>query len=53
MKSNAASAILSALLYLQGLLGFAAVSVIVLKDWIHDEPVFVVGVSPRAADVSR
>lgn len=53
MKSNVASAILSALLYLQGLLGLAGVSVIVLKDFMHHEPVFVVGVSSRAADVSR
>ncbi len=43
MKSKFASSVLSAPLYTQGLLGFAGVTTIVMKDFIHDEPVFVQG----------
>ena len=43
MRSKVASTILSGLLYTQGLLGFAGVTAIVLKDRMQPEPVFVVG----------
>ena len=43
MKSKFASSVLSALLYAQGLLGFAGVTTIVIKDFVRDEPVFVQG----------
>ena len=43
MKSKTASSILSALLYTQGLLGFAGAATIVLKDYARHEPVFVKG----------
>lgn len=43
MSSKTASAILTALLYTQGLLGFAGLATVVLKDWAKPEPVFVVG----------
>ena len=43
MKSKFASSVLSALLYAQGLLGFAGVTTIVMRDWVKAEPVFVRG----------
>ena len=43
MRSKVASTVLSGLLYTQGLLGFAGVTTIVLKDRMQPEPVFVVG----------
>ncbi len=39
--SKSASIILSALLYTQGLLGIAGVTLVVLKDRIHSDPVVV------------
>ncbi len=52
MKSTFASSVFSALLYTQGLLGFAGVSAIVLKELTQREPVFVRGaasVTPASA----
>jgi hypothetical protein len=43
MRSNLAANILTALLYAQGLLGFAGLTSIILKDWPHQEPIFVNG----------
>lgn len=43
MRSKFASSLLSALLYTQGLLGFAGVATIVMKDFGRHEPVFVKG----------
>ncbi|MCA0275643.1 MAG: hypothetical protein LCH86_06545 [Proteobacteria bacterium] len=37
MKTQFAASVLSALLYAQGLLGFAAVATILLKDHAHAE----------------
>ena len=51
--SKFASGVLSALLYTQGLLGFAGVTLVVLKDWPHTEPTFVVGVASVDADAAR
>ena len=40
-----ASNMLMALLYAQGLLGFAGLASVVVKDWAHSEPTFVHGVA--------
>lgn len=40
-----ASNMLMALLYAQGLLGFAGLTTVVLKDWSYSEPTFVYGVA--------
>jgi hypothetical protein len=45
MKSNVATSILTVLLYTQGLLGFAGLTTVVVKEWGRSEPVFVVGVA--------
>lgn len=50
MKSNFASTILMVLLYTQGLLGFAGLTTVVLKDWAHTEPTFVRGVASIDAE---
>lgn len=44
-KRNTASSILAALLYAQGLLGFAGLTTVMIKEWSRSEPVFVVGVA--------
>jgi len=41
MRSTLASGILTALLYTQGLLGFAGLATIILKNWSADEPALV------------
>lgn len=46
MNNKLASTILTALLYTQGLLGFAGLTTIVLKDWAKSEPVFAVQITP-------
>ena len=43
-----ASNMLVVLLYAQGLLGFAGLASVVVKDWAHSEPIFVHGVAPAA-----
>ena len=53
MKSRTASSILSALLYTQGLLGFAGAATIVMKDLTHREPVFVRGADTVIPATSR
>jgi hypothetical protein len=40
-----ASNMLMVLLYAQGLLGFAGLTTVVVKDWAHSEPTFVYGVA--------
>ena len=40
-----ASNMLMVLLYTQGLLGFAGLTTVVLKDWAYSEPTFVYGVA--------
>jgi hypothetical protein len=45
MKSNVAASILTVLLYAQGLLGFAGLTTVVVKEWGRSEPVLVVGVA--------
>lgn len=45
MKSKVASSILTLLLYMQGLLGVAGLTTVVVKEWARSEPVFVVGVA--------
>jgi hypothetical protein len=44
-----ASNMLVVLLYAQGLLGFAGLASVVVKDWAHSEPIFVHGVAQGAA----
>ena len=39
-----ASNMLMVLLYAQGLLGFAGLTTVVLKDWAYSEPTFVNGI---------
>jgi hypothetical protein len=40
-----ASNMLMVLLYAQGLLGFAGLTTVVVKDWAQSEPAFVYGVA--------
>jgi len=42
-RSKTASTILATLLYAQGLLGVASVTVVVLRDRLQADPVFVMG----------
>jgi hypothetical protein len=41
-----ASNMLMVLLYAQGLLGFAGLTSVMVRDWSYSEPVFVRGVAP-------
>ena len=43
MTMKFASNLLMVLLYTQGLLGFAGLTTVVVKDWAHAEPTFVHG----------
>lgn len=53
MKPKLASTILTALLYTQGLLGFAGLTTVLLKDWAKTEPTFVVGVDTTTTSAIR
>jgi hypothetical protein len=48
--SKFASGVLTALLYAQGFLGFAGVTLVVLKERMHQEPTFVFGVASVDAE---
>ena len=50
--SRFASGVLSALLYTQGLLGAAGVTLVVLKDRMHAQPTFVAGVTSVDTDAA-
>jgi hypothetical protein len=45
MSMKFASNMLMVLLYAQGLLGFAGLTTVVLKDWAYSEPTFVHGLA--------
>ena len=53
MKPKLASTVLTTLLYTQGLLGFAGLTTVILKDWAKPEPVLVVGLDNTAPPVAR
>ncbi len=53
MKTKFASSVLTALLYTQGLLGFAGLTSVVLRDFAHREPTFVQGLTSVDADLNR
>ena len=44
-----ASNMLMVLLYTQGLLGFAGLTSVVVKEWTYSEPIFVYGVASADA----
>lgn len=48
MKPKLASSILTGLLYAQGLLGFAGLATVAVKEMVRPEPVFVVGMDTVA-----
>ena len=49
--SKLATTVLSALLYMQGLLGIAGVTLAVLKDRVHSDPVVVVSTASTDAQL--
>ena len=49
--SKLAITVLSALLYTQGLLGFAGVALVLLKDRIHPDPVVVASAASADAQL--
>lgn len=46
MRNKLATTILTALLYTQGLLGFAGLTTVVLKDWMLSQPAYAVDIQP-------